>query len=137
MVDRVAKSDETPSIRTRGSLPPVSDVVPRTRTLVSIAIRSCPFVTTFTPTACPERALIAEFTKPLFICFSPTFAIEPTIGRVSLMRNNGCFSCVVIALCLLCAFATFAEPTIKRQQTNEWVRKCCLAILGYNKYYLY
>ena len=128
MVDRVDKSEETPSIRTRGSLPPVSDVVPRTRTLVNIAIRSCPFVTTFTPTACPERALMAEFTKPLFICFLPIFAIEPTIGRVSLLRNNGCFCFLVMALCLLCAFAIFVEPISKRQQTSEWVRKCCLAI---------
>ena len=49
MVDSVAMSDVTPSIITNGSLPPIMDVVPRTRILFSIASLSAPLVVTFTP----------------------------------------------------------------------------------------
>lgn len=49
MVDSVAMSDVTPSIITNGSLPPIMDVVPRTRILFSIASLSVPLVVTFTP----------------------------------------------------------------------------------------
>ena len=50
-MERVAKSDEMPSIITNGSLPPVSEVVPRTRTALSIAILSDPLDDTLTPAA--------------------------------------------------------------------------------------
>ena len=44
------RSADTPSMMTRGSLPPVSEVVPRTRTLLSMAMRLEPF-DTCTPAA--------------------------------------------------------------------------------------
>ena len=69
MVERVAISLVTPSMMTRGSLPPTIDVVPRTRTDESCAIRSMPFEVTLTPAALPFNTSRALFTIPLFCTF--------------------------------------------------------------------
>ena len=50
MVDSVARSAVTPSMMTSGSLPPVNDVVPLTRTALTIA-SWLPPVATVTPAA--------------------------------------------------------------------------------------
>ncbi len=65
MVESVVMSDATPSMMTRGSLPPMMDVVPRTRTLLSMAMRSRPLEVTFTPAVCPFNTSRAFFSAPL------------------------------------------------------------------------
>ena len=80
--ESVARSLDTPSMMTSGSLPPVSDVVPRTRTLDSMAMRSAPPVPTCTPAAWPERASRADVTRPLFMRSCVTSSVEPPWRRV-------------------------------------------------------
>ena len=65
MVESVARSLETPSITTSGSFPPVSEVVPRTRTLVRLACRWSPPRDTFTPARRPLMASSGLTTSPL------------------------------------------------------------------------
>ena len=60
----VTKSEEIPSINTKGLFPPTMEVLPRTRTLVSIAKRSAPPFPTLTPAIRPEIVPIGLFTKP-------------------------------------------------------------------------
>ena len=76
MVDNVAKSAVTPSIITSGSLAPVSDVVPRTRTADTIA-SWLPLFVTCTPAACPLSASSEEVISPLFIRSSVTLSMAP------------------------------------------------------------
>ena len=65
MVESVARSLETPSMTTSGSFPPVSEVVPRTRTLVRLACRWSPPRDTFTPARRPLMASSGLTTSPL------------------------------------------------------------------------
>ena len=65
MVERVVTSEVTPSMMTNGSLPPNIEVVPRTRTLLSMAMRSRPFEPIFTPAVFPLSTSRALFTIPL------------------------------------------------------------------------
>ena len=88
MLLSVAISLYTPSIITRGSLPPVKDVVPRTRTELSIAIRSLPTELIFTPAACPLNAPNELMTSPLFIRPSPIISTEPSRENKSLFRAD-------------------------------------------------
>ena len=79
MVDNATRSAVTPSMMTKGSLLPVSDVVPRTRTAETMASWLPPFVTC-TPATCPFRTSIDDFTSVFVLrifagdVFGSTFA---------------------------------------------------------------
>ena len=65
---------------TSGSFPPVSEVVPLTRTALSAAALFAP-VEILTPAACPLKAFSELETNPLFIRFSETLSTEPDMVR--------------------------------------------------------
>ena len=65
---------------TNGSLPPVREVVPRTRTEVRAAALLVPGEI-LTPADWPLNAFSGLDTKPLFIRFSDTLSTEPDIVR--------------------------------------------------------
>ena len=83
IVESVDRSEEIPSMMTSGSLPPVMDVVPRTRTLLSMAMRSEPSVDTLTPATWPLRDFRGVSGNPLFILPSSTTAVRESLERVS------------------------------------------------------
>ena len=68
---------------TSGSLPPVREVVPRTRTELSMAMRFSP-LDTWTPAACPLKALRELVTNPLFILSCVTLSVEPPLKWAAL-----------------------------------------------------
>ena len=135
MVASVAKSLYMPSMMTSGLLPPVSEVVPRTRTLLSCAMRFSP-VAMFTPAACPLSALSELVTNPLFICFCVTMSMAAHCV-VGVSRLTAMLSMVFVTLgfflrtILRCASIVVAgkKQTIKRtfQCCISCNRGCCVA----------
>ena len=86
----VERSLITPSMMTSGSLPPVREVVPRTRTALSIADWLAP--DTVTPADWPDRAPRPLVTRPLFICSRETVCspvVEMDVVSVWPRRERG------------------------------------------------
>ena len=87
---RVERSLITPSMMTSGSLPPVREVVPLTRTALSIAAWLAP--ETVTPALWPDSAPRPLVTRPLFICSRDTVCspvVDMAVVSVWAFRQTG------------------------------------------------
>ena len=82
-------SEVTPSIITKGSLPPVMEVVPRTLTLFNMANLSEPLVVTLTPADCPLNASNALLRSPFLMSFC---LIDSVLGFVETESNSSLMS---------------------------------------------
>ena len=116
-VESVARSLETPSITTSGSLPPVSEVVPRTRTLVSMACRWSPPRDTFTPGRRPLIASRGLKTRPLSP--KPPVLRWMCISAWSPIKLSGCMGDMFLGVpWLTCAQALSWQIKVERHAVS-------------------
>ena len=121
----MARSDDTPSMMTSGSLPPVREVVPRTRTLFSMAIGFELSVVTLTPAACPFRASNGLVTSPLFILSCVTLSTDPL---PSLVRSVSC-GALSVTVC--------ARPVAQEASPNSQQPIRCVAFVIGKRFEIY
>ena len=127
MVASVAKSLYMPSMMTSGLLPPVSEVVPRTRTLLSCAMRSSP-VAMFTPAACPLSALSELVTKPLFICCCVTMSVAPhCMVGVSCLTAMLSMVFVTLGFFLRTVLCCASRGVTGKKQAIKRTFQCCIS----------